>query len=331
MEPMKINPAGLILETLKQSAGYVSGEEIAFKLKITRQGLWKHIAKLTRQGYKVSAVPHLGYKLVSVPDKLYPYEIQYRLNNKFIGKNIYYYEETVSTQNTAWELALDNSADGTLVVSESQAKGRGRLGRKWISAKGGIYFSLILRPKFIRLQDIPQITLLAAVSCIYGLKKTVDLEYSLKWPNDILLGDKKLGGILCEMDAEQDKVNFIVLGIGINANTRDLPAAAISLFQYTAKKFSRAQILRNILEQFETLYIRAEQESFSFVLKQWESLCRLWGERVRVNVLDREVEGVAVGIDKKGYLLLRKDNREIETIYSGDVFKCNVNPPKKQS
>lgn len=319
MKQRKKDLGYLILTALREENGYVSGEDLARRLNITRQGLWRHIGKLESSGYQIAAVPHLGYQLLSSPDKLLPYEIQYKLNTKFIGGDIHYYEDIGSTQDAAWQLGLADCAQGTLVVSEQQRKGRGRLKRKWFAPAGGIYFSLILRPKFILLDEVAPITLLAALACIYALKKTVDLNYSLKWPNDILLGGKKIGGILCEIDAEQDKINFIVLGVGINVNSRSLPPPATSLFLAAKKTICRAELIKRILEEIEILYRRAEQEKFSFVLRQWQKFCPLWGRRVKVKILDHEIEGQALGIDEKGHLLLRKEGGIVERVSAGDV------------
>jgi BirA family biotin operon repressor/biotin-[acetyl-CoA-carboxylase] ligase len=313
----------LILDNLKRGEGYVSGEELAHRLKITRQSLWKHISKLQEKGYEIVAVPHLGYRLISSPDKLYPWEIACGLQTKFIGRRIYHFEETSSTQDIAWRLGLKNLGEGTLVVSERQKKGRGRLYREWFSPYGGIYFSLILKPDFILINEIPQIALLASLGCVYGIKEATGLQCSLKWPNDILIAEKKVGGILCELSAEQDRINFIILGVGINVNTRVLPSQATSLFLSTKRKFCRILILQRVLEQIEILYDRAKNKGFSSILEEWEKFSFLWGKRIKVNILDRKIEGEAVGIDSKGYLLLRIDSGSVEKVSAGDVLKVD--------
>jgi len=312
----------LILKALKEEEQYLSGEELASDLGISRQALWRHMAKLIEMGYEIVAVPHLGYKLISSPDKLYPWEIQYKLDTKFIGKNVHYREVLDSTQSVAWELGLKNFPEGTLIISEVQKQGRGRLGRRWFSPTGGIYLSLILRPDFILISEIPQITLLIGLSCLYGIKKTAGIECSLKWPNDLLLREKKLGGILCEVSAELDKINFVVVGIGINVNTRDLPPGATSLFFQTKRNFSRIDITKKILEEVERCYRRTKKEGFSSLLKEWERFCLLWGTRVGVKVMHERIEGEATGIDEKGCLLLRRDDGSIKRISAGDIVKC---------
>lgn len=314
-----------ILNVLKQETNYVSGERLAHQFKISRQALWKHISKLIDCGYEIIATPHLGYKLTSIPDKLYPWEIQQDLKTKFIGKKIHYNDTLESTQSIAWNLGIQQEAEGTLVVSETQTKGRGRLSRKWISPKGGIYFSLILKPKFLLIQEVPQITLLVALGCIYGIKKATGVECQVKWPNDIYLSGKKLGGILCEIHAEADKVNFVVAGIGINVNTKDLPQEATSLFLNTEDKASRLEIIKSILKEIETCYLRAQKEGFFALLREWESFCILWGKRISLKVYDKEIEGEAQGIDERGYLLLRQDTGLLEKISAADTVKVIVN------
>jgi len=314
----------IILEKLKNSKGYLSGEELSSKLKISRQAFWKHIGKLTDKGYGIIASPHLGYKLESCPDKFYPWEIQHSLNTRFIGKKIQYEEVTDSTQNLAWQLGLKGAPEGTVVFAETQKKGKGRLARQWVSPRGGIYFSLILKPNFLLIQEVPQITLLIALGCLYGIRKATGVECSVKWPNDIYLKEKKMGGILCEINAEADKIHFVVAGIGININSKDLPSQATSLFLNLKKKSSRVNVAKRILEEIEICYRQAEREGFSNLLKEWGQFCSLWGKRVKVKVFNKRIEGEAVGIDEKGYLLLRKNNGLLEKISAGDVTKLTL-------
>ena len=317
----------IILKKLKNDEGYTSGEELASKLKISRQALWKHIGKLTDKGYKIVATPHLGYKLISSPDKFYPWEVQHNLNTRFIGKEVRHEEVIDSTQDLAWQLGLEGAPEGTVVFTETQKKGRGRLERQWISPRGGIYFSLLLKPHFLSIQEVPQITLLIALGCLRGIKKATGVECSVKWPNDIYLKGKKLGGILCEMNAEADRIHFVAAGIGINVNSKDLPSQATSLFLNLKKKASRVEIAKRILEEIEVCYRQAQCEGFSNLLKEWSQFCLLWGKRVKVKVFDKRIEGEAAGIDERGYLLLRKDNGLIEKVSAGDVTKLNVNRP----
>ena len=207
-----------ILDYLSKEHDYLSGDQISKHLGISRQGLWKHIQELKDSGYEIVAVPHLGYRLLSCPDRLFPFEISRALNTKFIAKQIHYFDYLVSTMNLAMQLGMQGEYSGALVLTESQTKGRGRLGRSWFSPKyKGIYLSLILRPK-IPPAVSPVLTLLSAVSICEAVKKVVDLDVQIKWPNDIFIHNKKFAGILTEMNAEVDKVNFVVIGIGLNVN-----------------------------------------------------------------------------------------------------------------
>jgi len=314
----------IILKKLKDDEGYTSGEELANKLKISRQALWKHINKLTDKGYEIVATPHLGYKLISCPDKFYPWEVQHNLNTRFIGKEVHHEEVIDSTQDLTWQLGLKGAPEGTVVFAQTQKKGRGRIQRQWISPRGGIYFSLLLKPDFLSIQEVPQITLLVALGCLRGIKKATGVECSVKWPNDIYLKGKKLGGILCEMNAEMDRIHFVVAGIGINVNSKDLPSQATSLFLNLKKKVSRVEIAKRILEEIEVCYRQAQREGFSNLLKEWGQFCLLWGKRVKVKVFDKRIEGEASGIDERGYLLLRKDNGLIEKVSAGDITKLAI-------
>ncbi len=313
----------LILEELKRKENYTSGEELAGKLAISRQALWKHIGKLTDKGYEIIAVPHQGYKLSSCPDKFYPWEIQHKLNTRFVGKEVHYKEVMGSTQDFIWQLGLEGAAEGAVVFAQAQEKGRGRIQRQWISPRGGIYFSLLLRPHFLLVREVSQITLLIALGCLQGIKKATGIECSVKWPNDIFLKGKKLGGILCEMNAETDRIRFVVVGVGINVNTRDLLPQATSLFLNSKKKVSQVEIAKRILEEIEACYRRAKRVGFASLLKEWEQFCFLWGKMVKVKVFNRTIEGEAIGIDESGYLLLRCDSGLIEKISAGDITKSS--------
>ncbi|MFO8053474.1 MAG: biotin--[acetyl-CoA-carboxylase] ligase [Candidatus Omnitrophota bacterium] len=310
-----------IFKELKESNNYLSGQNLANKFRISRQGLWKHIKNLTDCGYKIEAVPRLGYKIKNSPDKLYPWELRYNLNTKFIGKNIYFKDFLNSTQEFIFKLAQSGSPAGTVVVAERQKKGKGRMGRAWASPKGGVYLSCLLRPKSILLKDVSQISLVIALACIEAIKKETGIALSVKWPNDIFLGNKKLGGILCEISAEADKVNFVVVGIGLNINSTVLPKEAVSLRLHTNKSFSKVSLTKEIFRQIEAYYLELERGNGKKLLKEWQKYCFLWGSRIRVKVLDRTIEGEAAGIDQRGYLLVRQDTGLIDKVSSGDVIK----------
>ncbi|MCK9572467.1 MAG: biotin--[acetyl-CoA-carboxylase] ligase [Candidatus Omnitrophica bacterium] len=313
-----------ILELLKGSQGYVSGDELSRQLGISRQGLWKHIQDLKDSGYDFVAVPHLGYHLLSCPDRLFEFEIKHRLNTKFIAKVIDYSDCLSSTNDLAMQLGMQNAASGTLVVAESQTKGRGRLGRSWFSPKyKGIYFSLLLRPK-IAPESSPVLTILIAVSMAEAVKEISGLDIQIKWPNDLFLAGKKLAGILTEMNAEADKVNFMVMGVGLNVNNdkKSLASGATSLKEHTMKDLNRAQLLQEILRRIEKNYIFWEQKGAHTIIEKWRQLSCTLGKRVKVYCQHKHIEGSAADIDKDGGLLIRKESGILVKVMAGDVIHC---------
>lgn len=300
---------------------YISGEELSKTLGISRAAIWKHIEKLRDEGYDISAFPHLGYRLVSVPDKLLPFELKWDLKTEVIGKKIYSYQILESTNTIAYRLAVDGAQEGTVISAEGQTKGRGRMGRSWFSPKGvSIYLSIILKPKIYPF-EAPKITLAAAVSVAEAINRTTSLSALIKWPNDILIQDKKVCGILTEMDAEVDRINFLILGIGINVNVNKeiLPEGATSIIEELGKEFSRLELAKEVLRELDSNYLIFKRDGFAPILKQWQKLSYLSGRRVRVVCQNRKVEGYVVSIDDLGALVLRLDNGFLERILAGDV------------
>ena len=313
-----------ILDYLKKEHEYLSGDEIASRLGISRQGLWKHIQDLKDSGYDIVAVPHLGYRLESSPDRLFALEITHGLNTKFIAKKIHYFDYLASTMDLAMQLGIQAAANGTLVLAEAQTKGRGRLSRSWFSPKyKGIYLSLVLRPK-ISPSAAPMLTLLSAVSICEAIKKIVGLDAQIKWPNDVFICNKKIAGILTEMNAEVDKVNFVVIGIGLNVNNdrKSLIAQATSLKEQAGQPLSRILILQELLRRIENNYFLLEDKGAQAIIDKWRSFSLTLGRRVKVYCQDKHIEGQAVDIDQDGALLVRKDSGLIQKIFSGDVMHC---------
>ncbi len=313
-----------IIDFLKKKSGYVSGEDLSSHLKISRQALWKHIQNLRDLDYDIVAVPHLGYRLLALPDRLLPFEVSDGLHTRFIGRKIYYFETIPSTMDIAIKLGLDNALQGSLVLAEAQTKGRGRMSRQWYSPKyKGIYLSLLLRPKFM-LSETPLLTLLSAVSISEAVKEITGLDCRIKWPNDILLGNKKLGGILTELNAEADQIRFVVIGIGLNVNNENdnLPQQATSLKDYAKKEISRIVLLQEILRRLENNYLLLEAKGGAPIIAKWRTFNLTLGKRVKITSHHRHLEGQAVDIDQDGSLLVRKDSGTIEKITAGDVAHC---------
>lgn len=313
-----------VIDFLKRKHDYVSGDWISHHLGISRQALWKHIQELKEAGYDIVAVPHLGYKLISSPDRLFPYEIGYEINTKFIGKKIYYFDTVSSTMDIAFQFGMKGVPEGTLILAEAQTKGRGRLGRSWVSPKyKGVYLSLILKPK-LSPNQAPILTLLSAVSVCEAIKAVTGLDSQIKWPNDILIRHKKLGGILTELSAETDEVRFVIIGIGLNVNNdkKALISQATSLKEQKKENVSRIELLREILRRVETNYLLLQDKGSRIITEKWREHNITLGKRIKVYYRKEHAEGEALDIDVDGGLLLRKDSGVIEKVISGDVVHC---------
>ena len=278
---------------------------------ISRVSIWKHIHGLQQEGYIIEASPK-GYRLVSSPDLLLPYE--------FLGweGKIHHFTELVSTMDVARELAKGGAEEGTIIIAETQSQGKGRLGREWLSPKGGIYFTIILRPK-ISPAYAPRINLMAAVAVAKTIGRLFGLKAELKWPNDVLIEGKKVCGILAEIDAEIDKVNSVNLGIGINVNTivSEYEGKATSLKEELGKKIPRKEfffsLLREINEQ-QALLTKAG------LLEEWKSLSTTLNKDVRIVAPDEEIVGRAIDIDTNGALIVQIQDGPLRNVFAGDCI-----------
>ncbi|MEW6188515.1 MAG: biotin--[acetyl-CoA-carboxylase] ligase [Actinomycetota bacterium] len=312
-----------VLYFLKDKKGeYVSGEYLSKRLSLSRTAIWKQIQTLKSQGYKIDASPRLGYRLCFVPNLLLPVEIRYKLSTKILGKEIHHFKEVGSTNDIAKDLAIRGAPEGTIVVAEGQTRGRGRLDRRWFSPPGGIWISLILRPSMSP-ADIPKITLMTSVAVAKAIGEVTGLRVEIKWPNDILLRGKKVAGILTEMGAETDRLNFVVVGIGINANVDifppDLEPHATSVRRVLGESVDRLKLLRCLLGRLERKYIRLQEGRFKGILNEWKELCATLDAQVKISTVDGEIQGKAIGVDEHGALILKLASGKTKTIYAGDV------------
>ncbi len=322
-----------ILNLLKQSGtDFLSGEDLAEALHVSRTAIWKHIKALRDSGYEIESVPRSGYRLLNSPDLISAEEVKNSLKTKILGSHIKYFTSTDSTNNQAKKLALEGAPDGTIVISEEQNGGRGRLSRAFYSPKyKGIWFSVILRPKFLP-QEAPKCTLLAAVAIAKAIREVTDIKVGIKWPNDILYDNKKLVGILTEMNAEMDCVNYIVIGMGINVNiSRDempdnIKDIATSLSQIAGKNISRLKLISRIIYHLEQLYITAQEKGFTPIFDEWRRYSITLNQHIKVIGIgeNESFEGTAVDIDSDGALLINTDG-QIKRVLAGDVSIRPVN------
>jgi len=315
-----------ILRVLRTRAGtFVSGQALSAELNVTRTAIWKHVKALRAAGYQIESRPKLGYRYLSAPDALLPTEITEGLTTTYIGRqSIIYFRSCPSTNDAAREVGHRGAPEGALAVAEGQTRGRGRLGRGWVSPAGkGIYLSLLLRPR-IRPEEAFQLTLLAAVAVARAVTGE-GVAAKIKWPNDVLVEGRKVAGILTEIEAEADRIYQAVVGIGVNVNTtaslfpRSLRATATSLRMNTGHKHSRVQVLQRLLEAFEELYEGLKAGRFEEVLAEWRSLDITRGALVKATLLEGEVQGRATDIDRDGALLIAEEGGEVRRITAGDI------------
>jgi BirA family biotin operon repressor/biotin-[acetyl-CoA-carboxylase] ligase len=316
-----------ILTALRSaSQGGVSGAELSQKLGISRAAIWARIEELRQVGYDIEATPHLGYRLVSSPDALHADDLIARLGKaNVIGRDIRVFQETTSTNDVIEKLARDKVKEGVVVFAESQSKGRGRLGRKWISpARKGLWFSILLRPD-LRPQEATQLTVASATALRRAIEGNTGVKAKIKWPNDILINGKKVAGILTELSAELDRVKHIILGIGVDVNLnaaefpQDLRKIATSLKIESGKAISRADLAVRILRELDADYARVCTGQFEAIADEWEERCGTIGQPVTIQVGDRKIHGRAESLDDDGALLLRTEHGTLERVTGGDV------------
>jgi BirA family transcriptional regulator, biotin operon repressor / biotin---[acetyl-CoA-carboxylase] ligase len=316
-----------ILSALRHSrSGAVSGAELSQSLGVTRAAIWARIEELRTFGYEIEASPHHGYQLLNVPDLLHADDLLSLVPPKqIVGRDIRVFEETQSTNDVAEKLARDGVPEGVVVFAETQSRGRGRLGRKWISpARKGLWFSVLLRPD-LRPQAATQLTVAAATALVRAIHVHAGLHAEIKWPNDILIRGKKIAGVLTELSAELDHIKYIILGIGVDVNLAasdlppDLRKVATSLKIETGQPIRRADLAAAILTELDRDYERIRHHEFAALADEWESHCSTLGRRVTIQMGERTLEGRAESLDPDGALLLRTDHGHLERIIGGDV------------
>jgi len=316
-----------ILSALRSAAnGGVSGAELSQKLGISRAAVWARIEELRHLGYEIEASPHLGYQLLNEPDLLLADDLSARLGQtEIVGRDIRVFEKTTSTNDVIEKFARDGVKEGAVVFAESQTKGRGRLGRNWLSpARKGLWFSVLLRPN-LRPQEATQLTVAAATALWRAIHEQTGLQPEIKWPNDILIRGRKTAGILTELNAELDHVKYVILGIGVDVNLTasefpvDLRKTVTSLKIELGKPVSRPELATAILRELDQDYARVGAGQFASLADEWEEHCTTLGKNVSIHIGDRRVRGNAESLDEDGALLLRTEHGHLERIIGGDV------------
>ena len=303
---------------------YLSGQDLSDVLKISRVAIWKHIKKIQDLGYKIESKQKLGYKLVENTKMLLPWEITNGLQTKKIGKRAYFFDSIDSTQNFALKISEEPKENGTVVIAHKQTLGKGREGRKWISPQGGIWTSIIIHPKF----DVDALTILplaVSVAIAYAIEKEFNQKPSLKWPNDVMLNNKKVAGILTDVSMESNKIHNVVIGIGVNF---DVDAKKIeksikgtpNAYGITSltKSNSPVKFFQTLLYELENIFEELNKKNSKIILDAWKKRSATIGKNVQING-SKKIRGKAIRIDDDGALVIKKGIK-IERILAGDAI-----------
>jgi BirA family transcriptional regulator, biotin operon repressor / biotin---[acetyl-CoA-carboxylase] ligase len=302
----------------------ISGTRIASEIGVSRSTVWRWVERLREVGVRLKGKPNTGYFLERVPDILTPDLLRQQLRGSLFAKRIHHFFRTDSTNRVAMELGYAGEAEGAVVLAEEQTAGRGRAGRSWHSERAtGIYLTLLLRPRISPVQA-PLLTMMAGLSTHSAVQSLTGLNVDLKWPNDLMLHGKKLGGILTEMHAETTMVRFVIVGIGINVNQERFPAElsgiATSLRAETGKSASRLELLARLLGEFEADYNRFLREGAKSVVDRFTQVSSYArGKKVRVTNGGETFVGITAGLGPEGLLQVNREDGKVVTILAGDV------------
>lgn len=313
-----------ILSMLRETDGYISGQQLCEELKVSRTAVWKVIEQLKAEGYKIEAVRNRGYHLEESPDVMWSAEIESLISTKWAGCNVLYFPEIDSTNTYAKKLGEQGASHGTLVVADRQTAGRGRRGRAWESPSGSsIYMSILLRPD-TKPDQAPMLTLVMAQSVAEAIRHVTGEEALIKWPNDIVLNKKKICGMLTEMSTEIQWINYVVIGVGINVNTEEFPqeltGTATSLYLEKGQKVKRSLLIAEIMNRFEHYYeLFAEAGNLSAMQENYNKLLVNRDREVRILEPGHEYNGHAVGINETGELQVYTEDGKRKSIYAGEV------------
>ena len=307
---------------------YLSGQDLSDVLRISRVAIWKHIKKIQDLGYTVESKQKLGYKLTENSDILFPWEVTSELKTKVIGQKAYYFDSIDSTQNQALKIANEPENNGAVIIAATQTGGKGRTGRKWISPKGGIWFSIILHPKF----DISITTLFPIASSLAlskAIENTFEITPELKWPNDLTIKGKKIAGILVDAAFESNKIESLVLGVGINFNVdikaikktlKDTPNFyGVASLSEQNKKVKPIQLVQNFFVELEKIYELLNKKQTKKIILDWTKRSSTLGKNVEINTTDGKIKGKATKIDEDGALIISNKSKTYKVI-AGDVI-----------
>lgn len=310
---------------LREPGQYVSGEKMSQELQVSRTAIWKQIQKLEAEGYSFEASRRLGYRLLNIPDKLDGDLLESRMTTSRFGKQIQVYDTVQSTQIVARDAAENGAPEGTLIIAEQQSNGRGRMGRGWVSPKGkGVWMSMVLRPS-VPIHFAPQLTLLTAVALCRSLTRLTGLSIGIKWPNDLLIEGKKISGILLESAAEDERLRYVIAGVGISVNLEHsdyadgLQDKATSLRICTGGPLSRNEVIVQFMQEWEQLYDLYQEQGFGPIITLWEALSISLGKPSNLVTPQGTITGVPVGLDVTGAIKIQLDDGSIIPVFSAEM------------
>ena len=306
---------------------YLSGQDLSDVLKISRVAVWKHIEKIRSLGYRIDSKQKRGYKFVNRTEKLLPWEITTKIKSKFIGRRIYYFDEIDSTQNYALQISNNTNENGAIIIAEKQTHGKGRLNRKWYSPEGGIWLSVIIHPEF-QISDATIIPLAASLALCESIKKVHKIKTDVKWPNDITIDGKKVAGMLIDTSIQGNKVENLVLGIGINfaVNIQQIEKrlknspnfyGVTSLFPEKNKP-SKIELLVQFLLELEKVINSLIKGKNAQIIRDWSKHTNMFGKTISVNTGNGKISGIAKKIDSDGALIIKTGTKN-RRIFVGDV------------
>jgi len=301
-----------VLELLMRDGGFVSSSRIASELGISKASVSRIVKELIGYGFVIEVNPKLGYRVEVVDDVRYVGKV---LKNM----NIHYLDRCTSTQDIADMLASQGAPEGTVVICEEMSYGRGRLGRKWVAGRGGLWFTIVLKPKIIK--SLQLLTLIAGTSVVKSIKELYNLDVSVKWPNDVLLGGRKLCGVLIEARLEADSVNYVLVGIGVNVNNElpeELRGTAVTLAEVLGCKVPRVPILKGVITNLFNLYNELLRGNVELVISEWRRYNSTIGKKVKVVSFNEVFEGTALDVDVDGSLIVRTEGG-VKKVSVGDV------------
>ena len=306
---------------------YLSGQDLSDVLKISRVAVWKHIEKIRSLGYRIDSKQKRGYKFVNRTEKLLPWEITTKIKSKFIGRRIYYFDEIDSTQNYALQISNNTNENGAIIIAEKQTHGKGRLNRKWYSPEGGIWLSVIIHPEF-QISDATIIPLAASLALCESIKKVHKIKTDVKWPNDITIDGKKVAGMLIDTSIQGNKVENLVLGIGINfaVNIQQIEKrlknspnfyGVTSLFPEKNRP-SKIELLVQFLLELEKVINSLIKGKNTQIIRDWSKHTNMFGKTISVNTGNGKISGIAKKIDSDGALIIKTGTKN-RRIFVGDV------------